>query len=362
MEKIKISSLDTIKPTMLQMGFSAEKFNKEAGFVCQIWNEPKNTYLRKATKESLFSAVISIAQTGLTLTGSDMTEPSRARSLAELDERLATIFASEAIKQGLALQLRPTDVVVTPYGKSGTTWTQQIVHTLRTRGDMDFDDISRVVPWIEVSPLLGIDLDAEQKANPRAFKSHLSWDVMPRGGRYINVVRDPGDAAVSMFKFQEGWFLEPGAVGVDEFVQSTLQHRRYYHHLKSWWPRRNDEDVLFLAYEKMLQDTERTIRRVAEFIGISLDAELLKLTLEHSSMDFMLQYKDRFDDAMLRRYSEEHAGIPSGSDSAKVRAGKSGSSVVLSEETHAMLASVWSEEITATLGFPDYAAMIEALD
>lgn len=203
-----------------------------------------------------------------------MTEPHRPRSLAEMEERTAAVFATEAIKQGLALHLRPTDVVITPYGKSGTTWTQQIVHTLRTRGDMDFDDISRVVPWIEVSPLLGIDLDAEQKADPRAFKSHLSWDLMPKGGRYINVVRDPGDAAVSMFKFQEGWFLEPGAVGVDEFVQSTLQHRRYYHHLRSWWPRRNDEDVLFLAYEKMLKDAECTIARIADFIGIELDDEL----------------------------------------------------------------------------------------
>ncbi len=291
-----------------------------------------------------------------------MTEPHRPRSLAEMEERTASVFTPASIKQGLALKLRPTDVVITPYGKSGTTWTQQIVHTLRTRGDMDFDDISRVVPWIEVSPLLGIDLDAEQKANPRAFKSHLSWDVMPKGGRYINVVRDPGDAAVSMFKFQEGWFLEPGAVGVDEFVQSTLQHRRYYHHLKSWWPRRNDEDVLFLAYEKMLKDTTATIRRIADFVGVELDAELLELTERHSSMAFMLEYKDRFDDAMLRRYSEEHAGIPPGSDSAKVREGKAGSRVTLSAETQAMLDQVWAEEITATLGFADYGSLVASLD
>jgi phage RecT family recombinase len=67
LEKIKIQTLETVKPTMLDMGFSPEKFNKEAGFVCQIWNDPKNSYLRKSTKESLFSAVVSIAQTGLTL-------------------------------------------------------------------------------------------------------------------------------------------------------------------------------------------------------------------------------------------------------------------------------------------------------
>jgi len=176
-----------------------------------------------------------------------------------------SFFSGDGYKQGLGLKLRPTDVVITRYGKSGTTWTQQIVHTLRTRGDMDFDDISRVVPWIEVSIGLGLDLDAEQRANPRAFKSHLSWDLVPKGGRYINVVRNPADVIVSLHKFQEGWFLEPGAVSVDEFADGEfLKSRNYFTHLRSWWPRRNDADVLFLAYEKMLVDPTQSIRHTCQ--------------------------------------------------------------------------------------------------
>jgi hypothetical protein len=288
-----------------------------------------------------------------------MAEKRRARSLAEVQERMASVFSEEVLKKGLEVSLRPTDVVVTPFGKSGTTWTQQIVHTLRTRGDMDFDDISRVVPWIEVSAALDIDLDAEQKANPRAFKSHLAWGPMPKGGKYINVVRDPVDAAISMHRFQEGWFLEPGAVSLDEFiVKGYLKDRRYYHHLKSWWPRRNDDDVLFLAYEHMLEDGTGTIRRIASFIDIELDDELLAITEEHSSREFMLRHKDRFDDAMMRTMSEEKAGIPAGSDSAKVTAG---AKVELSKETRQVLNQVWHEEITTSLGFETYNDLIEAL-
>jgi phage RecT family recombinase len=67
LQKINTQTLEVIKPTMLKMGFSEEKFYKEAGFVCQLFNDPKNKYLRSSTKDSLFSAVISIAQTGLTL-------------------------------------------------------------------------------------------------------------------------------------------------------------------------------------------------------------------------------------------------------------------------------------------------------
>jgi len=287
----------------------------------------------------------------------------RPTSLKEMHERMQPLFSLEGYQQGLAMKLRPTDVVITPYGKSGTTWTQQIVHSLRTRGDMDFDDISRVVPWIETSIALGIDLEAEQRADPRAFKSHLTWDLVPKGGKYINVVREPGDVAVSAFKFQEGWFLEPGSVPIDDYVAAQfLKPRHYFKHLLSWWPHRDDPDVLFLAYEKMLQDPRHTIRRIAAFIDIELDDELLALTEEHASLEFMLAHKDRFDDAMFRLRGEELAGIPPGSDSAKVRAGVRGSRTELRPHTLDDIQAAWREEITAELGFVDYESLIAELD
>lgn len=288
-----------------------------------------------------------------------MTEKRRARSLAELGEKLGGMFDDDVRAKGLATELRPTDIVVTPYGKSGTTWTQQIVHTLRTRGDMEFDDISRVVPWLEVSAALGIDLNAEQKANPRAFKSHLAWDDMPRGGKYINVVREPAAAAISMFRFQEGWFLEPGAMTADEFVMGTfVASRTYFQHLKSWWARRNDADVLFLVYEEMLADPAAAIQQIASFMGIDLDAELLALTLRHTSREFMLQHQDKFDDSMLRQLSEDVADLPRGSASAKVTSGSSTS--LLSDNTLEAIALVWQEEITTSLGFDTYQDLLAA--
>ena len=272
------------------------------------------------------------------------------------------LFDRELIAKGMALQLRPTDVVITPWGKSGTTWTQQIVHTLRTRGDMDFDDISRVVPWIEMSPLLGIDLDAEQRATPRAFKSHLPATTVPKGGRYINVSRNPADVLVSNFKFMEGWFFEPGAIDIEEFARETFfKTNDYYDHLKSWWPRRNDPDVLFLAYELMLKDSSASIKRIAQFIGVALDDELLALTLEHSTIEFMLAHKNRFDDALMRELSERDGRLPPGSDSAKVRAGKAGSGSVLSEQLRTDLDERWRSQMLELTGCEDYEALLTAI-
>lgn len=288
----------------------------------------------------------------------------RARSMAELDEKLMAVFT--APESGEPYRPRPTDVIISPFAKSGTTWLQQTFHTLRTRGDMDFDDISRVVPWIETSPKLGIDLNAEQKASPRGFKSHLSWDDVPKGARYIVSLRDPCDAVISMHKFMEGWFLEPGAVSADEFVQKNALGdggRRYWRHLTSWWSQRDADNVLLMAYEHMLADPASTVRRVAEFCGIPLDDELLALTLERSSISYMLGHKDRFDDLLMRGLAERVAGVPPDSDAAKVREGKAGSHrAMLSADTLAGLDAIWQEEVTAKTGFASYEDLIGALE
>jgi len=263
-------------------------------------------------------------------------------------------------------QPRPTDVFITPYGKSGTTWLQQIVHTLRTRGDMDFDDISRVVPWVDNSYDLGLDIHAEQKANPRAFKSHLNWHDIPKGGRYIVSIRNPKDALVSGYRFMEGWWFEPGTIAIDEWARESFMNpeegKGYWNHLISWWEQRERADVFLLAYEQMKRDLSGTIRRVADFVDIELDDELLGVVERHASFDFMLAHKDRFDDKMMRERSEAVVGLPPGSDSSKVRKGAVGEHrQELSPEITAGLDAIWQREITPRTGFAHYEDLAAAL-
>ena len=277
----------------------------------------------------------------------------RAQSIQELSEIMSLSFDAEVTATSIEnFSPRNTDIIITPFGKCGTTWTQQIFHTLRTRGDMDFDDISRVVPWIETSGSLGLDINAEQVANPRGFKSHLSFDRIPKGCKYINVIRNPLDAAYSSFKFMEGWYLEPGAVSADEFVSQNLERGDYYRHFISWWPQRSNENVLYLVYEDMKKHLSRNIKKISEFAEIDLDEDLLSITEKHSSFSFMTDFKDRFDDAMLRKQSEENV-LPSGSDSSKVRAGAVGA-YEFKDETIAVFNDKWREIVAPVTGFDTY--------
>jgi hypothetical protein len=296
--------------------------------------------------------------------GSDMEihSPRRARSLAEMGEIQARMGDHEEADAIADYRPRPGDIVFSPYSKCGTTWLQQTFHTLRTGGDMDFDDISRVVPWIETSRLLGIDLEAPQRAAPRGFKSHLPWDKIPKGARYVVSLREPKDALVSIHRFMEGWYLEPGAVGVEAIAEARFataaKGEGYWAHLLSWWGQRDNPDVLLLSYEHMIADREGAVRRLAAFCGIRLDDALLTLTLERSSIGYMLAHKDRFDDAMMRQMSETRAGLPPGSDSAKVRqGGVGGHRDAISPELALRMDQMWAATVTPITGHADYAAL-----
>src|SRR4051812_48155359 len=239
----------------------------------------------------------------------------RATTLAELQEKMDHLVSAEGLAAGLAFVARASDVIIASYAKCGTTWLQQMVHSLRTGGDLDFDDISRVVPWIETAADLGLDLDGAQRAEPRAFKSHLSYDQVPAGARYIVSVRDPRDALVSGYRFFEGWFFEPGAIDIETLGRARfVEGRTYYTHLASWWPHRHDDNVLLLAYEQMQNDHEGSVRRVAEFIGFGDDDSRIAIAIRESSLASMQAHHDKYDDLLMRERSEAACDLPLGSD------------------------------------------------
>lgn len=110
------------------------------------------------------------------------TLPSRLKALRDRD---AAVFSPEAQKIATkalcSYSFQPTDLFIATAPRSGTTLTQQIVHQLRTGGDMTFVSIDEVVPWLDLHLFLNLPLCTEQMAlhRPRAFKTHLRFDQLP---------------------------------------------------------------------------------------------------------------------------------------------------------------------------------------
>ena len=120
--------------------------------------------------------------------------------------------------------LRPSDVVVLSFPKTGTTWTQTVCEQLRTNaeGYEGFDDITERQPWLEFAHDCGQNLDEDihgmipqnQKTDvetnrkgpvltPRIFKSHQLLSAINPGAKYLCIVRDPAATLLSWFDFQK---------------------------------------------------------------------------------------------------------------------------------------------------------------
>jgi Sulfotransferase domain len=225
-----------------------------------------------------------------------------------MKQRLSGLETEHGRLQGLSYEPHSKDeVVITTTPKSGTTWMQQICHQLRSAapdgGDMNFDEISRVVPWLELAYDLNQDLDAPQYGGddnkPRFFKSHAWEEHCPQFQKTIVVIRHPNDVVVSFYKFFEDWFFEPGSISMDDFAEefwlargvppSKMQNASYFVHLVSWYKRllqqqqqhKNDDDgggdcsrVLFVCFEDLKDDLEGQVRRVARFVSTDKVSQL----------------------------------------------------------------------------------------
>ena len=292
----------------------------------------------------------------------------RATNTEELQSILDRMFDDAARQRGLAFRPGPGDVIISPYAKCGTTWLQQIAHGLRTRGDMNFDEITAVTPWIDVASSMGWDLGATQVAEPRLFKSHLSYYDIPKGGRYIVSFRNPDDAFVSLYRFFEGWLFEPGTISLESLFhwrwpRDKADSQGYCYHLRSWWEQRHSEDVLLLCYEDMKADLPGTVRRVANFMGIPPEDELLDIVVRQATREFMLAHREHFDDHLMRALAEQRAGLPLAVNNwSKVTPGASdGARYVLSPAVKETLDDIWREQITARFGLETYEDLRQAV-
>jgi hypothetical protein len=195
------------------------------------------------------------------------------------------------------LKPRPGDIYVATAPKTGTTWTQQIVYQVLTGGRGEFEHLYQVSPYLEELMLRSFAepvLDA--LPSPRILKTHMPYGLVapPPDSRVIYVTRNAADSLVSLHNhicLEEGYRHK---LDVPLLRQSFLV-KRWFWHLKSWWPHRADPNVLHLRYEELAADLEGGIRKVARFLGVTLEEDRMGAILEKCSFAYMKQHADRFD-------------------------------------------------------------------
>ena len=218
---------------------------------------------------------------------------------------------------------RPGDVIVATYPKCGTTWMQRIVNLLIFQ-TTEPKPISQLCPWYDLRTGPAVDaindmLDAQR--HRRSLKTHAPFDAVPfhEEIRYIHVARDGRDACLSYHNHITGFSAKTlatlnaigyadarlnapyPAVSSDpaEFFRLWLRtslledaddgylNVSYFDLERTYWAHRRLPNVLLVHYADLKADLEREMRRVAEFLEISVPSNLWPSLVDAASFEKM---------------------------------------------------------------------------
>ncbi len=208
-------------------------------------------------------------------------------------------------------KFRGDDIVIATYGKSGTTWMQQIVSQLIFNGEEGIN-VGALSPWVDLrimpkEALLGL----EAQTHRRFMKTHLPADAMviKPEVKYIYIARDGRDAAWSAYnhlaRFKPEIFdvfnTMPGRVGPELQPPGPSVHQFYrdwmrmdghplwpfWDNIRSWWNIRHLPNIMLMHFNDLKRDLPGAIREIAAFLEIKVDDENFARIVEHCGFDYM---------------------------------------------------------------------------
>lgn len=196
------------------------------------------------------------------------------------------------------LQERDDDIYIITFLKSGTTWMQMILYQMLHDGDMDFEHIYDVSPWLKNEAVNGKDAHrVNELPSPRVFKSHDPYDLFDEEGKskFIFVYREGMDVAVSLNHHRRN-YNNP-----DETLQETIdkyfsieEEYNWFNFSGTWLANENGLDILYVSYEDLKSNLDKCLDEIAAFLNVELDAGRRARIKERSSFEFMKKHESKF--------------------------------------------------------------------
>ncbi|XP_056381985.1 sulfotransferase 2B1-like isoform X2 [Hyla sarda] len=208
------------------------------------------------------------------------------------------LHTPQSLQYAQDFQFREGDVVIVTFPKSGTTWMQEILTLIYSKGD---PAIAKSVPnwvrapWLEHTYFKDTLKDEE---GPRIITTHLPSDTLAPAlqkskAKVIYIVRNPKDVAVSFYYFHKMAKFLPETGSFPEFLECFLEGKVYYgswfDHVKGWYGQKKNLDIIYLTYENMHKDLRRSIKKVCGFLGCPMYSEEVDKVEQHCRFSVMSQ-------------------------------------------------------------------------
>ena len=241
---------------------------------------------------------------------------------------------------------------------------------------MRFDDICQVVPWPPLSWDLGTDCDADQRAEPRVFKTHQCLAAINRGGRYLCTIRDPARTMISNFVFlgPAGKDIPPlrQYSGVSDFVCNADAFvadgmgfgPSLWEYYVQFYKCRQLENVLVMVFEEMQRDLRSLLPHIARFAGLDAtaeDAALLDSVAALCTKEAMMEHGAKFDESWSYEQLQAVGRMPSTAGFVPAPRVTAGHSDALDDAALAHLDEQWTKQVTPHTGHATYADMAKEL-
>ncbi|GAA0164914.1 transferase [Lithospermum erythrorhizon] len=174
----------------------------------------------------------------------------------------------------------PTDILICSPPKSGTTWLKSLSFAIMTRNRFDesSNPLFKAVSH-ECIPHLESDFASGSFSRDQELKllgTHLPLNALPKSVfiencKIVYICRDPKDLVVSMFHFAKKfpWPIFSFERTVERFCEGRSYYGPYWDHVLEYWKMSQEkpENVMFLKYEDMKENTLFYIKKLAEFLG-----------------------------------------------------------------------------------------------
>lgn len=214
---------------------------------------------------------------------------------------LQTVVGDVVISPNYGRYLKPDDVFLLSYPRSGNTWMRVILLNILypPNPNLSLDDVDRFIPSLyNRLPLY------ENFSSPRVVASHAPYHSRQGGEnphlykKFIYVIRHPYKVLASFYDYES--YRVAGAFGsIEEFIDMVLNNAYNYGtwtgNLESWLhvAQRPDTQALFLRYEDLTKNTIPTIQRIASFLGKPLSTEEAEGVKQRSSQESMIEMEKR---------------------------------------------------------------------
>jgi hypothetical protein len=182
-----------------------------------------------------------------------------------------------------AIRIRPDDVFIVSYPRSGNTWVRFLLANLLAPNEkITFRNIEKYVPSIYKSADI---LDARE--GRRYIKSHNPcYELYPK---LIYVYRDGRDALVSYYYYATGKNVFSGTF--EDFIFSPFveQFTSWKEHIECAceFAFKYPDRILILRYEEMLISTVPALTSISAFLGLACDAQAIAEAARKSSFEHL---------------------------------------------------------------------------